>query len=310
MTTFLQLTFAGISLGSVYALISLGWTALFQVAKIYNLAQGAFVVVAAMTYAYFAHDLGWPFPLAIGASLLVGLALGMVLYKVILNSRTARGEIGQIVMSIGAALVVSEALKYIWGPDPRGADAYLPTRPFNFFGAAVLPHTLLLWGGTAIMFMASWAIFHWTLLGKALRACSESDVAARLAGINPQRMHILAFSIAAISGSLGGILLVPLVAVSSNDVIPFGIFGLIGAIVGRWRHVPAAVGSIVLGLVGSYTGGYVSSVWQDAVLYAALIISLLAMRKRQPGHRRLWWLRQRMFRSADESERIPVIDQV
>lgn len=301
MTTLLQFTFAGLSLGAVYALISLGWTVLFQVAKIYNLAQGAFVVVSAMTYVSLTRDLGWPVPLAMAGALAVCLALGLALYGLILNPRTTRGEAGPIVMSLGSALVIAETLRYVWGVDARTAAAYLPTDPVRIWGATVLPHALLLWAGTAVMFAAAWLLFHRTLLGKALRACSESGTAAQVVGIDPRRMHVAAFTMAALFGAVGGILLAPLIAVSSHEVLPLGIFGFIGAVVGRWHYLPAAAGSVLLGLITGYAGGYGATVWQNAVLYGAVIAALLTMRQRRPGHRPLWTVLLRR-------DRIPVTE--
>ncbi|TYB41061.1 branched-chain amino acid ABC transporter permease [Actinomadura chibensis] len=287
MTTLLQLTFAGLSLGAVYALISLGWTVLFQVARIYNLAQGAFVVVSAMTYIALADDLGWPVPLAVAGALAVCLALGLALYGVILNRRTARGEAGPIVMSLGSALVIAETLRYLWGVDARTAAAFLPTGPVRIMGATAVPHAMLLWTGTAAMFGAAWLLFHRTLLGKALRACAESATAAQVVGIDPRRMRLAAFGVAALFGGVGGILLAPLIAVSPHEVLPLGIFGFIGAVVGRWRYLPAAAGSVLLGLITSYAGGYGATSWQNAVLYGSVIAALLTMRQRRPGHRPL-----------------------
>lgn len=284
MTTLIQLTFAGLSLGCVYALISLGWTVLFQVAKIYNLAQGAFVVVSAMTYIHLSRDLAWPVPAAIVGALAVCLVLGGALYVVILNPRAARGEVGAIVMSIGAALVITEAVNDRWGVDPRIADPFLPTEPVRILTATVLPHALLLWSGTAAMFVVGWLVFEKTLLGKALRACAESGTAAQVVGINPRRMHMLAFGMAALFGGVGGILLAPVIALSGSQVVPLGIFGLIGAVIGGWRYLPAAAGSLGLGLVASYTGGYLSTSWQTSVVYGALVVALLLTRQRAAGH--------------------------
>lgn len=286
MTALLQLTFAGLSLGSVYALISLGWTVLFQVAKIYNLAQGAFVVVSALTYVYLTRDLGWPVLASIMGSLVVCLTLAAVLYAVILNPRATRGEVGPIVMSIGAALVIGEAVRSLWGVDPRIAESFLPTEPLHLFSATVLPHSLLLWSCTAVLFVFAWLVFERTLIGKALRACAESDTGAQVVGISPTRMHRLAFGLAGLFGGIGGIVLAPLVAVSWSQVIPLSVFGLIGAVIGRWRYLPAAVGSIGLGLLASYAGGFVSTTWQNSVVYGALLVALLVTRPQRPGDRR------------------------
>ncbi len=279
MSTFLQLTFAGLNTGAVYALIGLGWVVLYQVAKVENLAQGGFVVCGALLFISLHDTAQLPLPAA-AAGALAGCALvAALMYILVLNRFSRRSADGPVVMTIGAAIVIGEAARLIWGIDELTAKAYLPNEPFSILGATVLPHALLLWSGTALMVTVGYLLFERTLIGKALRACSDNYEGAQIVGINPRRMQFASFQIAGLFGGTAGVLLVPLLAVGWASVFPLGLLGLIGAIAGLWRYLPTAVTSVGLGLFSSYASGYVSTAWQEVFVYGAFIVILLVLRE-------------------------------
>lgn len=283
MSTFLQLTFAGLNVGMVYMLIALGWVVLYQVAKVENLAQGAFVVYGSLMFTSLHDDQGVPLGLAILFSLGACSVIGAVLYVLVLNRFSRRGEAGPVVMTLGAAIVLGELARQIWGVDDRTAKSYLSTEPLKIFGATVLPHSLLLWAGTAVFVGAGYWLFERTIVGKALRACSDNFEGAQIVGINPGLMQFASFQVAALFGGAGGVLLAPLMAIGWSNVFTLGLIGLIGAIAGRWAYVPAALASVGLGLFANYAGGYVSTSWQDVFVYGAFLAILMFLRE---GRRR------------------------
>jgi branched-chain amino acid transport system permease protein len=262
---------------------------LYQVAKVENLAQGGFVVCGALLFISL-HDIAkLPILLAAGGALAGCAVVAALLFVLVLNRFSRRGVDGPVVMTIGAAIVISEGARLIWGIDDLTANAYLSNEPFNLFGATVLPHALLLWAGTALMVAMGYFIFEKTLFGKALRACSDNYDGAQIVGINPRRMQFASFQLAALFGGTAGILLIPLLAVGWASVFPLGLLGLIGAIAGSWRYLPTAAASIVLGLFSSYASGYVSTAWQEVFVYSAFLAIL--MFSGEGGHRRRAGLR-------------------
>jgi branched-chain amino acid transport system permease protein len=279
MSTFLQLTFAGLNIGAVYALIALGWVVLYQVAKVENLAQGGFVIVGALLFITLHDTARLPLAVAVVGALLGCHLLGALLYFLVLNRFSRRGVDGPMIMTIGAAIVIGEAARMIWGIDELTAKSYLPSEPYEILGATILPHSLLLWAGTALMVVLGYLVFERTLIGKALRACADNYEGAQIVGINPRRMQFASFQLAAMFGGVGGILLVPLLSVSWAAVFPLGMIGLMGAIAGLWRYIPAALASFALGLFSSYASGYVSTAWQEVFVYGTFIAILLFLRE-------------------------------
>jgi len=168
--------------------------------------------------------------------------------------------------------------------------SYLPTAPVFVGDIPIVPAEMVVWGGTVVLFVGGWWWLERTLMGRAMQACAQSRSGAEIVGIDTHKMQFVSFVVAGAVGGIGGVLLVPLVAVSWSSVLPLGIFGLLGAILGRWRFPLAALGSIGIGLFGSYFSGYVSSIWSDGMVYAGFVVVLLIFRERSVvGSRALWF---------------------
>lgn len=278
MNFFLQLTFAGLNVGVLYMLVALGMVVTYQVSRVESLAQGAFVVYGALLFGTFHDGLGLPLPVAILLPVVISSLMSVLLYWLMLNRFATRGSTGPVVMSLGAALILGELARQFWGLNDRSARPFLPTEPISVFGATVLPHSLLSWIGGGVLLLAGYLVFEKTMLGKALRATADDVVGARLVGIDARRMRFVSFQIAALFGSLAGILLAPLTAFGWTAIFPLAVIGAIGAIGGRWEYLTAAVVSLAIGLFSSYAGGYLSTSWQQIYVYGAFILILLAQR--------------------------------
>jgi len=285
MSTFLQVTFAGMSIGALYMLIALGMVVTYQVARVESLAQGVFVVYGALTFGTL-HD-GRDLPLAVAmiGSLIVCSAIAAVLYVLALNRFAARGS-GPIIMMLGAALLFQELARRFWGLNDRGAEPWLSSDPLHVLGATVLPHALLMWVGTALLVAVGFLLFERTMVGKALRAAADDVEGARLVGINTGLMQFASFQVAGVFGAVAGILLAPIMPFGWSWVFPLAVMGAVAAIGGRWEYVPAALISLAIGLFASYAGNYVSTSWQDVYVYGAFVVILLLLREdRRAGSR-------------------------
>jgi branched-chain amino acid transport system permease protein len=287
MSTFLQLTFAGLNVGALYMLSALGMVVTYQVSRVESLAQGVFVVFGSLVFAT-AHDsLGLPLPAAVGASLAAGAVIATVLHTLALNKWATRGATGPVVMTLGAAILGSELARDLWGLDNRSAAPFLSGTPLHLFGATVLPHSLLMWAGSAVMVAGGFVIFERTMIGKALRAASDDVQGARLVGVNARRMQFISFQVAGLFGATAGILLAALMPFGWSSVFPLAVVGALGAVAGRWEYLSVAISSVAIGLFASYAGGYVSTTWQDLYVYGAFIAVLLLLREdRRAGSRR------------------------
>lgn len=287
MSTFLQLTFAGMNVGVLYMLIALGMVVTYQVSRVESLAQGVYVIYGSLVFSTLHDSRGLPLVVAVLGSIVACALIAVVLYVLALNRFAARGNIGPVIMLLGAALLFQELARRFWGLNDRGAKPWLSNEPLHVFGATVLPHSLLMWIGAAVLVLAGFWLFERTMIGKALRAAADDVEGARLVGINTQAMQFVSFQVAGFFGAAAGILLAPLMPMGWTWVFPYAVLGAIGAIGGRWEYVPVALTSLAIGLFSSYAGGYVSTAWHDVYVYGAFIVVLLLLREdRRPGSRR------------------------
>ncbi|WP_214106193.1 branched-chain amino acid ABC transporter permease [Acrocarpospora catenulata] len=285
MSTFLQLTFAGLNVGFLYMLVALGMVVTYQVSRVESLAQGTYVVYSALIFGSVRDGLGWP--LAALASLLACAGIAVFLYLLALNRLATRGETGPVIMLLGGALLFAELARQFWGLNDRSAKPWLSNEPLRIFGATVLPHSLLMWAGAAFLVIAGFVLFERTMLGKALRAAADDVEGARIVGINTKVMQFVSFQVAGFFGAAAGILLSPIMPFGWTWVFALALTGAIGAIAGRWEYVPVALASLAIGLFASYAGGYISTSWQDVYIYGAFIVVLLLLREdKRAGTRR------------------------
>ncbi|MEV1295710.1 branched-chain amino acid ABC transporter permease [Pseudonocardia sp. NPDC049635] len=288
MSTFLQVTFAGMSIGALYMLVALGMVVTYQVSRVESLAQGVYVVYGALVFTTLHDSRGLPLVVAVLGSLLACALIAVLLYFLALNRFAARGS-GPVIMMLGGALLFQEIARRFWGLNDRGATPWLPSDPIHVLGATVLPHSLLMWAGTAVLVGLGFVLFERTMLGKALRAAADDVEGARLVGINTRLMQFISFQVAALYGAGAGILLVPIMPFGWTWVFPLAVLGAVGAIGGRWEYLPVAVISLSIGLFASYAGSYVSTAWQDVYIYGAFILILLLLREdKRAGSRRGW----------------------
>jgi branched-chain amino acid transport system permease protein len=273
VTKLLQITFSGITLGSVLALLSVGWVVIFRVSGVLNLAQGSFMVIGALTFTSLSDDV----PLLVAASVGVLVAIGVAVTLDVGVLRPARtgSPAAPVIITLGAAQVMAEFSREIWGNDPLRQAPFLSTDPIVIFGAALQKHALLLWIGTFIVLAILWFVFERTLLGKALQACADSPEGARLVGISPANMRLLAFVVAASTGALAGILMIPTTGIGWDSGLIFGIKGFIAAVFGGWSYPGAIIAGLLLGLTENYAAGYIDSAWKDVVTLSVLLVVLL-----------------------------------
>lgn len=273
MTTLLQFIVGGLSSGSIYALVALGWVLIFNVSNVLNLAQGEFLMLGALSFTWFHIEGGVPLVLAVILAVIVPVVAAVVLDIVALRRLKHDQIVPMILVTLGAAFVLRELAKLWFGKDPVRHAPFVTGAPIELFGAFVLPQTVLVWGGTAVLLVALWVFFSRSLYGKAMRACAENALGATAIGVSPSRMRTLSFAISAAIGAIGGILLVPLTAMSWDGGTLIGLKGFVAAVLGGMGSYPgAALGGIVLGVLETLGAGYISSIYKDAFALGALLL--------------------------------------
>ena len=276
LSDYLQFVLSGLSTGSIYVLIALGLITIYNVTGVVNLAQGEFVMLGAM-FAVTLVGLHVPIGIAFAASVLGTVLVGVLIQRLTIHPARHAPESSLIIITIGTAIALRGLALLFWGTTPRSLPEFSPGLPLNVLGAILSRQRLWIMGTAGVVLLLLYLFFEFTLLGKAVRACSINRRASELLGINPELMSLLAYALGAGLGGIGGIVIAPLTLVDYNMGLALGLKGFVAAIMGGMVNAPAAVvGGLVLGVLESFTSGFLSSGIKDAVAFLALFIILLA----------------------------------
>ncbi|WP_369372205.1 branched-chain amino acid ABC transporter permease [Promicromonospora sp. Populi] len=276
MTLLVQTLILGLLAGGVYALMASGFTLVFGVMKIINLAHGAMIVVAAFL-TWWIWDLTGIDPLLIGLCLSPAMAgIGWVLYKtVVARVQRIDWEL-TLVATFGFAVAAGGVMALIWGADGHAATPSYFTSSFEI-GSLVVPQAQLYASlGAIAMLAALWALLRGTFLGRAIRACSADRDSAKLVGINVERTMASMFAIgAATTGFAGGALSVLYQFVPESHYIWIGRILCVVILGGLGSFQGAALGAAILGVSEALTASYLDARWATAVPYILIIVILL-----------------------------------
>jgi branched-chain amino acid transport system permease protein len=272
---FFQLLLPGLTTGCVYALVALGFVLTANVSGVVNFAQGEFVmlggIVAAALVAY-----GLPLWVAIVIATLVGAAVAAAQERLTLAPVHDAPHFIRITITLGVAVVLRGIVLLLFGKDPLFLPGFTGEGTFTLAGAVLPVQSLWVWAATAALLAATFWFLKFTDTGRAVRACSINLRAARLMGIDAERLTLLIFALAGASGALVGVVITPIVLATWDAGVSYGLKGFIGAILGGMRNpVVAVLGGLGIGVVESLAAGYVSSGYKDAIVYGILIVYLL-----------------------------------
>ena len=277
MNEAIQIIIGGLLQGSIFAILALGFSLVFRVTGAINLSQGAFAIVAAMVMYTLERDLGWPMPLAALAAITATTAFAVAIGAWTFVPALARLSASSILMLTAGLLTLVEGLVLVvWGSQPYALPPFSGEQPVTVLGIRVATQGLWILGITVLIIAALWYLLARTGLGRALRACSENPLAARLMGISVQRMTLLSFGLAAMIAAIGGVVVAPITSLQFDTGRLFTISGFIAvAIGGIQSFVGAILGGIMLGVVSQLGAAYVSSLFSNALALGLLLIALL-----------------------------------
>jgi branched-chain amino acid transport system permease protein len=278
----LQYLISGLTLGSIYALIAIGLVVTFNITGIFNLALGEFVTLGALV-SIALYAAGLPLIAAFALAVLIAAALGAVMERTAIHpARKANATIlTLVIITIGVGIAIRGASLLIWGTHPYILPSFSEHAPFTVGGAVVIPQSLWILGLAVVCVAALFAFFEFTYLGKAVRACVMNRTAARLVGINPQRLSLAAFTATGALGALAGIFIAPITFATYDMGFMLGLKAFVAAILGGVTNVPGAiVGGFLLGILEAFGVGLVGSGLKDAV---AMIVMILVMLIRPTG---------------------------
>ncbi len=277
MDQLLQFVFSGLTVGAVYALVALGFTLIYNASDVINFAQGEFVMLGGMV-TVFAHAAGVPLPLAALLAVAVAVATGLALHRLAIEPARGANAVTLIIITIGASILIRGLAQIVFDKQFHRFPSFSGEDPISVLGASILPQSLWVLGGAAVIVAALWLFMERTLLGKAVRATAANRLAARLVGIDTALVLALAFGVSGAIGALAGILVTPITLTSVTVGTLLALKGFAAAMLGGIGNpVGAVAGGLVLGLLEALAAGFISSTYKDAVAFVVIITVLFVL---------------------------------
>jgi branched-chain amino acid transport system permease protein len=269
-----QFLATGITEGSVYALVALGFTIIFNATGIVNFSQGEFVMVGALLGVTFVQ-FNLPLPAVIVLATLGATAVAVCLERLAIRPLRDAPILTMIFTTIAASLLLRGAASLAWGPNAIPMEPFSAREPFRVAGAAIVPQSVWIVGISLTAVVALQLFFRNTLTGKAMRAAASNRVAARLVGINISHMSLIAFALSGAVSGLAGVVFAPSKFASYAMGTPLAVKGFCGAILGGIGNgMGAVIGGLTLGILESLAAGLISSQYKDAITLLVMILVL------------------------------------
>ncbi len=277
MAEFLQFVVSGLTVGAIYALVALGFTLIYNASDVINFAQGEFVMLGGMV-TVFAAAAGVPLPLAALLAIIAAVVVGVLLHKLAIEPARGASAVTLIIITIGASILLRGVAAIVFDKRFHSLPPFIGGDPWMVGGAAVLPQSVLVLIGAAVIVVALWLFVTHTLTGKAILATAANRLAARLVGINTDRIVGLSFAVSAGIGAIGGILVAPITLTNYDVGTLLALKGFAAAMLGGMGNPLGAVaGGLIVGLLEAFGAGYVSSAYKDAVAFLVILAVLFVM---------------------------------
>lgn len=271
----LQFVLTGVTVGATYALVGLGFAIIYNASDVVNFSQGEFVMIGAMSSIAFSAGGGLPLWLAAIMAVLLTMVVGMMLQRFAIAPARGASVVTTIIITIGASIFLRGVALLAWGKDIQALPHFSGENPIHIGNATLLPQSLWVMGGAAVLVVMAQYFFNHTTLGKAILACSCNKTAAHLVGINVGIMMLAAYGLSAMLGAMAGILVTPITFTSYDAGVMLGLKGFSAAILGGMGNPMGAVaGGLLLGLIESLSAGLISSGYKDAIGFIILLLVL------------------------------------
>ncbi len=276
ITQLLQVLVAGLTSGSIYALVALGFSLIFAVSGYLNLIQGEFVVLGGLVTIALTDWLGMPLLPAVLLAVLVSALLGLILQQLTLSPKRRLSPDAALMVTLGGAFVARGGAMIIFGKDPLSLPSFSGERPIAVGDVVIATQSVWIVATLFLCSLGLWWAFSRTFAGKAMLACAQNPNGARLVGIDLSRVALLAFVVSATLGAVAGVVVAPLNFVSYDEGLAIGIKGFIAAVFGGLGSYPGAViGGLVLGVGESLAAAFISSQFKDAIAFVGLLVMLV-----------------------------------
>ena len=275
-STNLQMVAAGLAMGSIYALVALGFVLIFNAVNVVNFAQGEFAMVPAFVAVWLMNSLNIPFALTCVITVVFMGVFGVVFQRIAYYPLRHRTFLPVVISTIGVGIFLKNGAQLIFGAEPLTMPR--PTSPevLNIFGVFVDPQYIVIVLCTLALLGFQYFFFEKTMLGKKMLATAQDKQMARLLGIRVAQMIAITFAYSSILGAAAGILVGPIFFVTKDMGAMIGLKAFCSSLVGGFGSIPGAIlGGIFLGVVEVFASYYLSSAYRDAFAFIILILVLL-----------------------------------
>lgn len=275
MDKFLQLTLTGLTNGAIFALVALGFVLIYKASDVINFAQGDFLLVGAYITFGLVAEIGLPWSIGVVLTMAFSVLLGLAVERMVLRPLIGEPIISVIMVTIGLSSLLRAFVSSIWGTTGQPFPPFIPDENITIAGAIVPADRLIAIGLAALLLIIFSLFFRYSREGIAMRATADDQQAALSMGISVQRVFALAWSIAAITAAVAGVLVANIVGVS-GVVAGIGLRVFPVVILGGLDSVPGAiVGGLIIGLLETYTGGYLGGGLSQVIPFIVLILILM-----------------------------------
>ena len=267
----------GLAIGSVYAVVALGFVLVFGVAKVVNFAQGSQVMAGAYLAWTAVVNWGLPLPLAFLVALVGSIAIALIIELVAVEWLGHSAEIAPLLSTLALSFIIDQTVRLVWSPNPMrfpnplaGANVRIGSINFGATDLLILGVTVFFMIVLAILLKSTW-------IGRSVRAAAQDPIGAQQMGVRTRSAKLTVFAMSGFLGALGGVLVgMYFQQIDPTMGLPFGLKGFAAAMVGGVVSLPGAVlGGLLIGIFESLAGGYIGSAYRDMVAFGLLLVVLV-----------------------------------
>lgn len=274
----LSLTISALVIGSVYGLIALGYSLIYSASGLMTFCQGEILMFGAFVGLSFYRYLGWPFPVALLAAMLVMFAIGMLIERLLIRpilSKQAK-DIYVVLATIALGIVLTNAAQQIWGTTAVQFPAIFGVDVINVFGTRVQPEAFVCIFVGAVAMISIHLFMNKMKFGTSMRAAAMNPLASRSVGINVDMTTGITWGMSCALAGVAGILLGPVQGVSISMGTTIGTKAFAAAVIGDYGNMYGAIiGGLIIGFTETFSAAYITSDYKDFITYGILALCMV-----------------------------------
>ena len=271
----IQFLLTGITIGTIYGMVGLGFNIIYNATGIINFAQGEFVMLGGMFMIWFTMMLKIPMIAGFFLAVVAVTIIGGIFERLAIYPLKKPSVLILIMITLAGSIILKGSAMLFWGKETYTLPHFSGEEPFFLFGATILPQTLWVLAIMGVVVIILAIFFNFTMLGKAMRACAVNPTAASLVGISVKKMVLLSFALSAALGAIAGIIISPIALMEYDRGAILALKGFAAAVLGGLGNgAGAVVAGLLIGILESLGAGLISSGYKDAIALFVLLLVL------------------------------------